>query len=71
MTYQEPERLALQLNELMERRNALRAVLNRRLQDVLTDEERRDIQRVIALIDTEMAQLESRLADLRRRPAGG
>lgn len=71
MTYQEPERLALQLRELMERRATLRAILQHAITRAMTDEERADIQRVICIIDKEMADLEKRLASLRSGPSGG
>lgn len=69
VTYLEPERLALKLQELMERRATLRAILSHKLKDVLTAQEKADIERVISLIDREMADLEKQLAEL-RRPTG-
>lgn len=73
MTYLEPERLALKLQELMERRATLRAILSHKLKNVLTAQEKADIDRVIGLIDREMADLERQLAELRgpTGPSGG
>lgn len=66
VTYLEPERLALKLQDLMERRATLRAILSDKLKSVLTAEEQADIEGVISLIDREVAELERQLADLRR-----
>ena len=71
MTYLEPERLVLQLQELLERRATLRAVLENAMADALTPREQGDIRRVLASIDGEMAALKERLASLRSGPAGG
>ena len=69
MTHTEPELLALRLLELIERRSILRGVLEQALAKSLTDEEKAEIHRVIALVDREMAQLEQRLRAL--RPGAG
>ena len=61
----------LQLQELLERRATLRAVLENAMADALTPREQGDIRRVLAAIDVEMAALKERLASLRSGPAGG
>ena len=71
MTYQEPERLALQLQQLLERRGKLRAILEQALGNALTAQERRDILRVLDLIDRETASVEQRLETLRSIGGGG
>jgi hypothetical protein len=72
VTYEEPERLALQLQALLERRASLRAILEQlALNRLLTAKERGDIHRVIALIDQEMADLRKRLESLSSGPSSG
>lgn len=68
MTYLEPERLALKLQELIDRRTALRKVLEGSLREMLTEVERADIEQVLAHIAAEMARLEQQLEALRRPP---
>lgn len=71
MTHAEPERLALQLQELIERRATLRAILEQRaLHKLLTAKEGADIQRVIQFIDHEMTELRQRLESLRPNSLG-
>jgi hypothetical protein len=67
MTYTEPERLALELRELIERRARLHAMLRDALQLTLTDQERDDLQRVLDSTGHEKARLEARLHDLLQR----
>lgn len=67
VTYLEPERLALKLQELIDRRTALRKVLEGSLREMLTDGERADIEQVLDHIAAEMASLEQQLEALRRR----
>jgi hypothetical protein len=69
VTYQEPERLALQLRELMERRAILRGILEQRLRALLTDAERSDIEHVIGILEREMSDLLKRLEAL--QPGAG
>ena len=64
MTYLEPERLALQIREVLQRRSTLRDMLESRLADALTPTERGDIAKVIAHLDREIADLQARLAAL-------
>ena len=64
MTYPEPERLALEVHAMIERQASLRAVLAHRLNDSLTPGERAEIERVIGLIDKEIAELQRRLASI-------
>jgi hypothetical protein len=64
VTHSEPERLALELQQLIERRTRLRGILGGRLQKELTSAEKADLLRVIDQVDTERAMLERRLADL-------
>jgi hypothetical protein len=72
VTYEEPERLALQLQVLLERRASLRAILEQlTLNSLLTAKERSDIHRVIALIDQEMADVRKRLESLGSGPSSG
>lgn len=70
MTNTEPEQLALRLQELIERRSVLRGFLERALGKALTQEEQADIQRVLGLVDAEMAQLEERLRVLQPGTGG-
>lgn len=67
MTHSEPERLALELQALIQRRETLRAILSGALAEALTEQEQAEIRRVIDLVDTEKWKLEERLQDLRRR----
>jgi len=69
VTNTEPEQLALRLQELIERRAILRGFLEQALGKALTLEEQADIQRVIGLVDAEVAQLEERLRAL--QPGAG
>ena len=64
MTYLEPERLALQIRELLLRRSTLREMLESRLADALTATERDDIAKVIVHLDRDIADLQARLAGL-------
>lgn len=64
VTYPEPERLALEVHALIERQASLRAVLAHRLNDSLTPGERAEIERVIGLIDKEIAELQRRLTSI-------
>jgi uncharacterized protein involved in exopolysaccharide biosynthesis len=69
MTYSEPERLALELQQLIERRARLRAILHSALKEALTEQEQADLRRVLDMVETEKDVLERRLQDLRsRRP---
>ncbi len=61
VTYREPERLALEVHALIERQTSLRALLEHRLKESLTSNERAEIERVIGLIDKEIAELQLRL----------
>lgn len=65
MAETEPERLWLQIHELLERRAKLRAVFEQALDRVLTEGERQDIAKVLGLIDQETAELQRRLDALR------
>lgn len=69
MTHTEPELLALQLQELIERHSILRGFLEKAMCKALTQEEQDDIHRVIDVVDREMAQLEERLRAL--QPGAG
>lgn len=69
MAETEPERLLLWLHELQERRGRLRAVFEQALRRVLTDQERDDLEQVLASIDGEIASVRERLEALRE--AGG
>lgn len=71
MTYEEPERLALRLQALLERRAVVRAALERALGDVLTDAERDDLRVALDSIDQEADALARRLDSLRAGPGGG
>ncbi|WP_135262543.1 hypothetical protein [Ramlibacter henchirensis] len=71
VTFAEPERLALALRELIERRAALQAALRSALQEALTDAERADIQRVLDHMAQEKASLEQRLEALLKQPGTG
>ena len=64
VTYLEPERLALQIRELLLRRSTLRELLESRLADALTATERDDIVKVIVHLDREISDLQARLAQL-------
>lgn len=66
MTLQEPERLALEIQAILERRANLRAFLQQRLGGLVTSQERLDIESVIDLLERQIAELEARLASLRR-----
>jgi len=67
VTHLEPERLALKLQELIDRRAALHKVLQGGLRAAMTETERADIEQVLEHIAAEMAGLEQQLEDLRRR----
>ena len=67
MTFSEAEQLALKLQELIERREALRKILGSALARALSEEERADIRKVLDYVETEKALLEQQLAELLSR----
>ena len=72
MTFSEPERLAIELRALIERRAALRAILRGALSHALSHEEQSDLRRVIDRLEAEMADLNRRLESLlNSRPDDG
>lgn len=71
MPVPESERLALQLQELIERRARLLAFRTAALQKTLTDEERADIASTLEATAHEIAELERQLDELRKQPGGG
>ena len=68
VTYTEPERLALDLQRLLERRTKLREIVRGAIAQALTEEERSEIRRVLDHVETEIAMLEQRLKSLGRTP---
>lgn len=71
MTFFESELLALRLQALLEQRAALRRDLESSLQNVLTSEERSDVQRALDVTCQEVRTLQARLESLRSRPGSG
>lgn len=62
MTTSEGERLVLEIQALIERRERLLAALNTALRASLTQQEVADIQRVLGEVEAEKRDLERRLA---------
>jgi hypothetical protein len=67
VTYQEPERLALRLQALLERRTVVRAALERDLED----SDRNEHRVALESIDQEADALARRLGSLRAGLGGG
>lgn len=66
MTTTEPERLALELHQLLQRRSRLREMLHGALLDALTEQEEADLHRVLDHVETHIRVIERRLEALRK-----